>query len=143
RKVANYFLLHPQAGYLMAGTNNSDSTVGFQFSFQVCDGAQRTAKPECEVPREVSLSPDYYKGDRSMRESGFDISFRFGPYGAATHHYAPVCLNSLLYKTEKDLQQMAEMLGRKDDAPKWQHRAEERRQLVQRYLWDPIRRLFF
>ncbi len=49
-------------------------------------------------------APDYYKGDRSMRESGFDISFRFGPYGAATHHFAPICLNSLLYKTEKDLQ---------------------------------------
>jgi len=51
-----------------------------------------------------------------MRESGFDISFRFGPYGAATHHYAPICLNSLLYKTEKDLQEMGEVLGRKDDA---------------------------
>jgi len=58
-----------------------------------------------------------------MRESGFDISFRFGPYGGATHHYAPVCLNSLLYKTEKDLQQMSEILGRKDDAKRWQDRA--------------------
>jgi len=143
RKVANYFLLHPQAGYLMEGTNNSDSTVGFQFSVQVCDGAQRTAKPECEVPREVSLSPDYYKGDRSMRESGFDISFRFGPYGAATHHYAPVCLNSLLYKTEMDLQEMSEILGRKDDAKNWQKRAEERKERIQKYLWDPSRRLFF
>jgi len=36
-----------------------------------------------------------------MRESGFDVTFRFGPFGADTHHYAPVCLNSLLYKTEK------------------------------------------
>ena len=40
-----------------------------------------------------------------MRESGFDVTFRFGPFGAETHHYAPVCLNSLLYKTEKDLEQ--------------------------------------
>ena len=38
-----------------------------------------------------------------MRESGFDVSFRFGPFSADTHHYAPVCLNSLLYKTENDL----------------------------------------
>ena len=54
------------------------------------------ARAECEKLREFKLSTDYYKGDRSMRESGFDVSFRFAPFGAATHHYAPVCLNSLL-----------------------------------------------
>jgi alpha,alpha-trehalase len=69
------------------------------------------ARAECEKRREFKLSSDYYKGDRSMRESGFDVSFRFGPFGAATHHYAPVCLNSLLYKTEKDLEQISRWLG--------------------------------
>ena len=38
---------------------------------------------------------------------------------------------------------MSEILGRKDDAPKWQHRAEERKERIQKYLWDPARRLFF
>ena len=61
---------------------------------------------------QVTLSADFYKGDRSMRESGFDVSFRFGPFSAETHHYAPVCLNSLLYKTEKDLARMSSLLGR-------------------------------
>jgi len=65
------------------------------------------ARPDCEKVQEFRLSSDYYKGDRSMRESGFDVSFRFGPFGAATHHYAPVCLNSLLYKTEKDMEQIS------------------------------------
>src|SRR5271170_2408587 len=51
-------------------------------------------RPECENASEFKLSPDYYKGDSSMRESGFDVSFRFGPFGAGTHHYAAVCLNS-------------------------------------------------
>lgn len=145
RKVANYFLLHPEAsrGYLVENSASSDSAGGFQFTVQLCDAARTMAKAECEPNREISLSPDYYKGDRSMRESGFDISFRFGPYGAATHHYAPVCLNSLLYKTEKDLQEMSHILGRKDDAQKWQRRAEERRDRIQKYLWDPARRLFF
>jgi alpha,alpha-trehalase len=145
RKVANYFLLHPQAGrdYLVESTAGSGPSVGFRFSAQLCDVAKTMGKAECEVAREVSLSPDYYKGDRSMRESGFDISFRFGPYGAATHHYAPVCLNSLLYKTEKDLQEMSGILGRKDDAEKFQRRAEERKDRIQKYLWDPARRLFF
>jgi alpha,alpha-trehalase len=145
RKVANYFLLHPQAGgdYLVESAAGSGSSVGFPFSVQLCDAAKTMAKAECEVAREVSLSADYYKGDRSMRESGFDISFRFGPYGAATHHYAPVCLNSLLYKTEKDLQEMSGILGRKDDAERFQRRAEERKDSIQKYLWDPARRLFF
>jgi len=144
RKVAGYFLLHPQTGrnYLAENAGDTDS-VGFQFSAQVCDAATTMAKPECEPARRISLTPDYYKGDRSMRESGFDISFRFGPYGAATHHYAPICLNSLLYKTEKDLQAMAEILGRKDEAQKWVQRADLRKERIQKYLWDPGRRLFF
>jgi hypothetical protein len=120
RKVAGYFLFHPQAGrnYLAEDVVDGDSGVGFEYAVQICDVPHTMAKPECEAARKISLSPDYYKGDRSMRESGFDISFRFGPYGAATHHYAPICLNSLLYKTEKDLQAMGEILGRKDDALK-------------------------
>ena len=117
--------------------------VGVHYSMQICDAANTMAKAECEPANKISLSPDYYKGDRSMRESGFDISFRFGPYGAATHHYAPICLNSLLYKTEKDLQAMAEILGHKDDAQRWQQRADARKDRVQKYLWDPGRRLFF
>jgi alpha,alpha-trehalase len=68
-------------------------------------------KPDCSVASDVALSADFYKGDRSMRESGYDISFRFGPYGARTHHFAPVCLNSLLYKSEKDLEEVAASWG--------------------------------
>ncbi len=94
------------------------------------------AAAECEKRQEFKLSSDYYKGDRSMRESGFDVSFRFGPFGAATHHYAPVCLNSLLYKTEKDLEQISRWLGHCADAEKWNKHAEERKKLIVRYLWD-------
>jgi len=145
RKVANYFLLHPEVGrdYLMENAPGSRPPVGFQFSVQLCDAATTMARPECEKASEIYLSPDYYKGDRSMRESGFDISFRFGPYGAATHHYAPICLNSLLYKTEKDLQEMSHILGHTENAQKFEQRAEERKDRIQKYLWDPARRLFF
>jgi alpha,alpha-trehalase len=91
----------------------------------------------------LELTADYYKGDRAMRESGFDISFRFGPYGAATHHYAPVCLNSLLYKTEQDLQTLAKLLGKASDAAKWQARAQIRKTAIQKYLWDAPHGLYF
>jgi alpha,alpha-trehalase len=101
------------------------------------------APPGCEKAKPFKLSADYYKGDRSMRESGFDVSFRFGPFGSATHHYAPVCLNSLLYKNEKDLEQISLWLGHADDAKKWNKRAEERRRLIAQYLWNDQQGLFF
>ncbi len=145
RKVANYFLLHPGAagGYLVEPVGgSSEAVVGFEYSVQLCDIAKTREKPACEPVKRVYLSPDYYKGDRAMRESGFDISSRFGPFGAGTHHYAPVCLNSLLYKTEKDLQQISEMLDREDEAGKWRQRAEDRLARIQQYLWDAQRGMF-
>jgi alpha,alpha-trehalase len=92
---------------------------------------------------QVTLSADFYKGDRSMRESGFDVSFRFGPFSAETHHFAPVCLNSLLFKTEKDLERMSSLLGRQEDAEAWKNKAIDRQQRVQKYLWDAKRGLYF
>jgi alpha,alpha-trehalase len=78
-----------------------------------------------------------------MRESGFDVSFRFGPYSADTHRYAPVCLNSLLYKTERDLASMSEMLGRQAEASKWNQKAVERRSKIDKYFWDEKAGLYF
>jgi alpha,alpha-trehalase len=106
------------------------------FAVQVCDSAKTMAQAACDSAGAAALSADYYKGDRAMRESGYDVSFRFGPHGVRTHHFAPVCLNSLLYKTEKDLERMSEMLGRKADAEKWAKSAEERKERIQKYLWD-------
>ncbi len=90
-----------------------------------------------------AFTRDYYEGDRSMRESGFDITFRFGPFGAETHHYAPVCLNSLLFKAEQDLAALAHLLGRGEDAARWQQRAAARRDAINKYLWDPKAGIFF
>jgi alpha,alpha-trehalase len=146
RKVTSFFLLHGAGGnYLeeLDGAKNAAQVVGKPYSVQVCDVAKTMASPDCEVAHNVALVADYYKGDRAMRESGFDISFRFGPYGAATHHYAPVCLNSLLYKTEKDLQQISKLLGHKEDAERWQERAQQRKERIQKYLWDAQRGMFF
>jgi alpha,alpha-trehalase len=72
-----------------------------------------------------------------MRESGFDISFRFGPFSGSTQEFAPVCLNSLLYKAETDLAQIATLLGKKDDVLGWQKRAELRKGAMAHYVWNP------
>ncbi len=146
REVVALFLAHPELDHNLlvrrAPGQTSPLTVGSTYSLQVCDVARTMTRPDCTVATDVALSSDFYKGDRSMRESGYDISFRFGPYGAGTHHFAPVCLNSLLYKTEKDLEQISSILGLKEDAEQWKKRAEERKGNIQKYLWDEQRGLF-
>ncbi|MHB8609205.1 MAG: trehalase family glycosidase [Candidatus Acidiferrales bacterium] len=147
RQVAAYFLGQPDFGqeYLVKSSDLKPSPLaaGPLFALQICDIARTMARPACDPAGTVALTADYYKGDRAMRESGFDISFRFGPYGAATHHFAPVCLNSLLYKTEKDLEQISATLGHKQESEKWRERAEQRKANIQKYLWDSERGLFF
>jgi alpha,alpha-trehalase len=89
------------------------------------------------------LTDLYYQGDRSMRESGFDITNRFGPFSADIIHYAPVCLNVLLYQMEQDLAQFYQILDRSWDSKIWQARAQHRHQLINRYLWDDEAGLYF
>jgi len=131
REVAAFFLAQPDRGgsyFVQKSPSEPPSPqLGPAFNVQACDVAKTMTRSECSSAGAFLLSADYYKGDRAMRESGFDISFRFGPYGDATHHYAPVCLNSLLYKTEKDLEHIGETLGHKEEATQWRKRAEERK----------------
>ena len=88
------------------------------------------------------LTDDFYLGDRAMRESGYDSSFRFGPFCGSTHHFAPVCLNSLLYRYERDMADLAELLGLVQDIEIWNSRADQRADAMNRYLWQEERGLF-
>ena len=153
REVAEYFLMHPgdnhgqmvhaSAGHPAAAAASAKEQI---YDLFVC-GSQVKTSPDADAKNcrenRVALTPDYYKGDRSMRESGFDITFRFGPYGDETHHYAPVCLNSLLYKTELDLAEISNLLGKKSEAKRWKQKAEQRRASIDRYLWDAKAGLFY
>lgn len=145
RTAATYFLTHPETANdelteTKPGDPNPDA-IGFPFTLQLCEKTPTDTK--CDPFKTLSLTRDFYKGDRSMRESGFDVSFRFGPYGGRTHHFAAVCLNSLLYKTEKDLERMSALLGKKQDAEQWRQRAETRKERLNKYLWDGMRGQFF
>lgn len=145
REVASYFLIHPDRKRFLrttAGVNEPDRGVGESFQVKACDQPDSASAP-CSTSGSVRLSAAYYKGDRSMRESGFDVSFRFGPYGSSTQNFAPVCLNSLLYKTEKDLEMMSRLLGKPKDAEKWSRRAEQRKQRMNKFLWNAQQGLFF
>jgi alpha,alpha-trehalase len=142
RGVAHFFLIHEgrQSPHLVKASSLAEPAS----EVWICDRqSSAVIGRECPPEDRLGLSADFYKGDRAMRESGFDVTFRFGPYGAETHHFAPVCLNSLLYKTERDLEQMSTTLGKEDDARVWANKAAKRREQMLKYLWDEQRRLFF
>jgi alpha,alpha-trehalase len=89
------------------------------------------------------LTPLFYKGDRSMRESGFDPSNRFGPFNIDIIHYDPVCLNSLLYLMETQTAEILEILGRKDEAAAWKQKAQQRAAQINRLMWDEKDGLYY
>jgi len=154
RGVAAYLLLHPSEAdsILVKAEGHAEAALatGPAFSVLVCDQGSETPSSAptssasgCDKVKDVSLSRDFYKGDRSMRESGYDISFRFGPFGAFTHHYAAVDLNSLLYQAEADLSWMSRQLGHEQDAKDWDKKATERRSKINQYCWNSSRGLYF
>jgi alpha,alpha-trehalase len=147
RKVVEYFLNHPEqsADHFVERAPKENKTLGpgAAYILRLCNVPMTMERPRCDELKELTLSADFYKGDRAMRESGFDISFRFGPFGADTHHYAAVCLNSLLFKSEMDLAEMSEILGKKSEAEAWKQKAAARRTAINKYLWNAKQGEFF
>ena len=92
--------------------------------------------------KEDKLTSLFYKGDRSMRESGFDPTNRFGPFSVDIVHYLPVCLNVLLYTMEQDVAEVYRVLAKVDkvdytiEVEGWLHKARLRQQNIDQYLWD-------
>jgi Neutral trehalase len=137
--VIRWLVAHPREGgdgFLIRGAEHPDAAEAARLKTTSCDvhGSAVCMKAWFGGYR---LTRDFYEGDRAMRESGFDPSNRFGPFSGATHHYAPVCLNSLLYRYERDLQHMALLLGNDRDAVRWDRRSQMRANAMQRYLWRP------
>jgi alpha,alpha-trehalase len=94
-------------------------------------------------PARDELTDLFYKGDRSMRESGFDPSNRFGALNVDVIHYAPVCLNTLLYVMEDDAARVMTTLGDAGAARTWRQRADARRDRINQLLWDEQAGLYY
>ena len=134
--VIRWLAAHPGQGegMLVKGSEHPDAAEAARLKLNSCD-LQASVVCARAWAQGYRLSRDFYEGDRAMRESGFDPGFRFGPFDGATGHYAPVCLNSLLYRYEKDLEHFAHLLAIPADAVRWNHRAKARDVAMQRYLW--------
>jgi len=89
------------------------------------------------------LTDLFYTGDRSMRESGFDPSGRFGPFSVDIIHYNPVCLNSLLYLMEQQTAEIFSILSREREASLWRKRAEERASRMNQSMWSSEDGLYY
>lgn len=142
--VIRWILAHPHSGgdgFLVKGSEHPDAAE-----------AARLKRTSCDVNASVvclrawaggyRLTSEFYVGDRAMRESGFDPSFRFGPFSGNTEQFAPVCLNSLLYRYERDMEHFAQLLGKPQEAQMWSRRARKRDAAIHRYLWWPREGVF-
>jgi alpha,alpha-trehalase len=77
-----------------------------------------------------------------MRESGFDPSDRWGPFGVDVIHHAPVDLNVLVAVLAQDLAGIARELADSGAEARWQAEAAAVRARIDRYLWDPSRGMY-
>jgi alpha,alpha-trehalase len=135
--VIRWLVAHPDRnpGFLLKGSEKPDAAEEEQLKKTSCD-ISVSATCGRAWANGFRLTKDYFEGDRAMRESGFDTSFRFEAFSGATHHYAPVCLNSLLFRYEKDMAHFAHVLGKPADAMMWEKRAKARNAAMHRYLWQ-------
>ncbi|HUV71202.1 MAG TPA: trehalase family glycosidase [Terracidiphilus sp.] len=137
--VLRWLVAHPHQGgdsYLVKAAEHPDAAEAARLKLTSCDVHASVVCANAWYAG-YRLSHDYYAGDRAMRESGFDTSNRFGPFSGDTQRFAPVGLNSLLYRYERDLEHFALLLGNARDAAHWDRRAQQRAAAIQRYLWRP------
>lgn len=73
-------------------------------------------------------------------ESGWDHSTRCDDRWLS---FLPVDLNSILYARERDMAQMARLLGQPDRAAGWDARAATRAETMRRVFWDAEKQFFF
>lgn len=98
----------------------------------------------CYDPATDSLTMAAYKDDRTVRESGFDLTGRFGPCGMGIRDHAPVCLNTLVWRMEKDIAEIHRRLGAPGRAiAHWEGNAEALGAAMQDHLWDEDAGQFF
>jgi alpha,alpha-trehalase len=135
--VIRWLTAHPKAGgesFLVKGAEHPDAAEAARLKQSSCD-VQASVVCMRAWSDGYRLSRSFYEGDRAMRESGFDTSDRFGPFSGATVDFAPVDLNCLLFRYERDMEHFAHLLGKPKDAMSWDRRAQARNAAIQQHMW--------
>ena len=79
--VIRWLLAHPDlhTDYLIEAPDNPTSEQAAELAKTSCDIATSKVCAQAHVDGH-RLTSAFYRGDRAMRESGFDTTFRFGPF---------------------------------------------------------------
>jgi alpha,alpha-trehalase len=94
----------------------------------------------------------FFVHDRCVRESGHDTTYRWDREGDRCADFVTVDLNALLYKVELDIARtidrefggsLTRAGGPKEMSSTWYDRAKKRKKLINQYLWDEQRGMFF
>ncbi|KAI7854955.1 trehalase-domain-containing protein [Circinella umbellata] len=92
---------------------------------------------------------EYFLHDRAVRESGHDTTYR---YEKRCANLATIDLNALLYKYETDLADAIRDIfeddfvdddGKHQSAMEWTQRAKDRRERIDKYLWNEEKGLYY
>lgn len=97
-------------------------------------------KDEAYLHFDEIFIPQEFWHERTEAESGWDYTGRFH---RECGYFLPVDLNSLLYKYEVDFCDFASALGLDDQAKEWKDKANKRKQLMDRYLWNDTYGMYF
>jgi len=116
---------------------------------RVCEVLRDWPQPEPWLERVYdrtahSLTAEGYRHDRTVRESGFDLTHRFGFCGLQSLDYLPLCLNTLLWVMENDIAAIRRTLESSPESiAHWEQLAAERGQRMQTYFWDEAGGFFY
>ena len=135
--VIRWLVAHPhQGGEDISGQRLRASRRGRGRAAQT-DQLRRSCQRRLRAGMVRRLSPQPRLLPRRPRHARVRLRSQLSlwPLSGATHHYAPVCLNSLLYRYERDLEHLALLLGKPAGCRAWDRRAKARAAAIQRYLW--------
>jgi alpha,alpha-trehalase len=122
------FWMNPETRY--------DATTGLNHHWDA-ENKPRDERHSADNEEEIAQT---YRDVRAEAESGKDFTVAFE--GRATR-MAPVLLNAIMYKMERDLKWMANTIGRADEARLFTEAARRRRIAIDTYLWDSQQKAYF
>lgn len=102
--------------------------------------AENTPRPERHAADNEAKLGKTYRDVRAEAESGKDFTVAFE--GDATQ-FAPVLLNSILYRTERDIAEMLRTVGRQNEALEFDQAADRRRDTMNRLMRDPKSGIYY
>lgn len=102
--------------------------------------AENVPRPERHAADNEAALGKTYRDVRAEAESGKDFTVAFE--GEATQ-FAPVLLNSILYRTERDIAEMLRTVGRSNEARYYDQAADRRRDTMNRLMRDPATGIYY